>query len=268
MATGSYFDSDLFSLYKVVQNTQILYAKELLISQLKEYYSKDSKFHFVADEYGFPKVQDLTDVDPNGGINDDLYTRIYIGMADRYDQRFLPAMLVRHSGSTYKAISFNQERDCIQYDVRIYVDGYGNEYKTYTPKAFIFAGAWDSTFDIDILCESSYDRSIIAEASSMLFQNIALDDLTNAGLFVKNTRVSGETTEDFNNDKIFKQTITLDCRGEFRRLIPINDLVEIINLCAEFGTISVSDPNAVAENLTINFEITLDDMVVHIAETS
>ena len=267
MATGNFFTSDLASLYHVVQNTQILYAKELLVSSLKEYFAKDSEYHFVQDEWGFPKVLDHTDVNSEAGLHDDEMTRIYIGMTEKQDPSFLPAVLVKHTGSTYRPISFNQDKECVQYDAKLYIDGYGNKYKTYTPSAFLYVGAWDSTFDIDIMAESNHDRASLSQDISMLFQNILNWELQNNGLFVKSTRVGAESLEDYNNDKIFKQTISLECRGEYRREIPINSIIEIINVCCEFGTINEDGTGISDPNLQINFEITMDDLINKAANT-
>lgn len=257
MATGGFFSSDLFSIYRVVQNTHILYAKELLVSTMREYFAKDTKYHYVQDPWGFPKIPDHTNLHPEAGINDDATTRIYIGQENKFDIRYYPCALVKHTGSSYKPISFNQDRNCIQQEPRLYIDGYGREYLTYVPKHFLFVGAWDSTFDIDIMAEGIQDRATISEATAMLFQNIAYWDLLQAGLFIKNVRVGGESAEEYMNDKIFKQTVSLECRGEYRRIIPINSIVETISICIEVGNI---DNNAYDPNLEINYKFDLLDV--------
>ncbi|HUU87602.1 MAG TPA: hypothetical protein VMX17_07585 [Candidatus Glassbacteria bacterium] len=259
MATGGFFYSDLFSIYKVVQNTQILFAKELIVGQLREFFAKDSNYHYVADDYGHPKVIDMTDVPSNAGLQDELSTRIYIGQEEKVDVPFLPSVLVKHTGATYKPISFNQENKCLQKEARLFIDGYGRHYTTYVPKYFIFAGAWDTNFDIDVITESTQDRSTIVEAIAMLFQTISYFDMMYAGLFIKSTRVGGESKEDYVNDKIFRQTISLECRGEYRRIVPIESVVDVIDVCVEFGNIQT---NTFAENMRFNYQFDLLDIPV------
>jgi hypothetical protein len=257
--TGGFFISDLFSIHRVIQNTMIVYAKELLVSTLKEYFAKDSRYHFVRDAWGFPKVIDHTDLHPDAGINDEDATRIWIGQEHKLDVPFYPAVIVKHSGATYRPISFNQDRECVQNEARLFIDGYGREYVTYVPRHFMFVGSWDTNFDVEISTKGMPDRSTLSEAIAMLLQTIALDDLTMAGLFVKSTRVSGESSEDYGNAKIFKQTVSVECRGEYRRVIPVGNIVEIIDVCAEFGTI---DPPALAENMQINFRLDMLDIAM------
>jgi hypothetical protein len=259
MATGGFFYSDLFSIHKVIQNTQILFAKELIVGELREYFSEDSNYHYVADEYGDPKVINMTDVDPKAGLEDEISTRIYIGMEDKEDVPFLPSVLVKHTGATYKPISFNQENKCLQKEARLFIDGYGRQYVTSVPKYYVFGGAWDTNFDIDILTEGTQDRSILSEAISMLFQTISYFDMQYAGLFIKSTRVSGESKEDYKNGKIFRQTVSLECRGEYRRIIPIDSVVDVIDICVEFGNLTT---NTYAQNLQFNYQFDLTDIPV------
>lgn len=261
MATGGFFHSDLFSIHKVVQNTQILFAKELLVSALRKYFAEDSQYHYVADAWGFPKIPDHTDLPPDAGINDDMTTRIYIGQTEKFDIKFFPAVLVKHTGATYKPISFNQDKDCLQSEKRLFIDGYGRRYTTSVPRHFIFTGAWDTNFDVDIMAEGIQDRAILAEAISMLFQTISLWDLMQAGLFIKSTRVGGESVEDYANDKIFKQTVSIECRGEYKRIIPVESIIDMINLCIDFGDIST---DTYAENMRINYAFDLLDMPLNI----
>lgn len=259
MGTGGFFSSDLYRLYNVVQNTQILFPKELLLSALREYFAKDSKYHYVKDPWGFPKTPDHTDLPPDAGTNDDATTRIYIGQESRMDIPHYPAVLVKHTSSSFVPISLNEEKECVQYAFREYIDGSGNRYNIQYPYAFIFAGAWELGFSVEVLAEGPQDRGTIVEAICMLFQSIVRDQLMRAGLFIKNVKTDGESTEQYQNDLIYKQTISLDCRGEYRRLIPINDIIEIINVCIEFGDITNdnSDPN-----LQINYSFDLTDMIL------
>ncbi len=260
MTTANFFPSDLFAIHRVIQNTQIIYAKELLVSSLREYFAQDTKYHYVKDQWGNPKVIDATDINPEAGINDDEMTRIWIGQENKQETRFLPSAIVKHTGATYKPISFNQNRDCIQYTKRLFTDGYGNDYTIPTPQYFMFDGAWDTNFDIDIETDDPPDRSTLSECISIFFQSIAIDKLHFNGLFVKNTRVGGESSEDFKNGKIYKQTVSLECRGEYRRIVPVENIIDIINVCIDFSSTLPPAGDGYAENLRINLQLSLLDV--------
>lgn len=259
MSVGTFFSSDLYSLYHVIQNTQILFPKELLLSTLREYFAKDTKYHYVKDPWGFPKTPDHTDLDPSAGFDDDSTTRIYIGQESRMDIPFYPAVLIKHTGSSFVPISINEEKECIQYGYRLYVDGYNNRYNVLVPLGFIFAGAWDLSFSIDVMTEGAQDRATIVEAICMLLQ-IKRDDLTRSGLFIKSVKTDGESSEVYQNDLIYKQSISIDCRGEYRRLIPITNIIEAINVCIEFGDLATNNPDP---NLQINYYFDISDMILN-----
>jgi len=261
VGSGGFFTSDLYSAYNVIQNTQILFPKALLIAALREYFAKDTKYHYVSDEWGFPKTPDHTDLDPAAGFYDDATTRIYIGQEDRFDIPYYPAVLVRYSGARYFPISINQEQDCVQYGYRLFIDGYGNKHSLRIPVYFIFAGAWDINIDIEVMAEGPQDRSTIVEAISMLLQSNIRNELTYDGLFIKSLSVGAETKELYQNDNIYKQTISLECMGEYRRLLPVSNVIEVITACIEVGhytdEVWVPDPN-----LTIQFQLDLTNTVL------
>jgi hypothetical protein len=68
----------------------------------------------------------------------------------------------------------------------------------------------------------------IVQIISILLQSHLRNNLTRAGLFIKSTSISAETTEDYAGKKLYKQTISLDCRGEYRREYPIENIIEVI----------------------------------------
>jgi hypothetical protein len=262
MVSGGFFSSDLYRLYNVVQNTQILQPKILLISALREYFAQDTKYHYVNDEWGFPKTPDHTDLNPKAGLNDDDTTRIYIGQDNRFDIKYYPAVLIRNTGSSYFPISINQDEECVEYGYRLYIDGYGNKTSLRIPVNFIFAGAWDLTFDIDVIAEGPQDRSTIVEAINMHLQSNIRNQLTYAGLFIKNVRTGAESQEIYQNDNVYKQTISLECRGEYRRLIPITDVVEIISACIEIGHTDNNNVWLPALNETIYITLDLTNTIL------
>lgn len=256
MESGGFFSSNLFSLYNIIQNTQIIYPKELIIGTLREFFAKDSKYHYVSDEWGFPKTPDHTDLNPRAGLNDTETTRIYIGQEHRNGVPFYPAVLVKISGTTSVPISFNQEEESVQHTFMTYEDENGVQYQVSVPATFIIAAGWDITMTIDILTEESPDRGTIAEAISAYLIGVARNPLARAGLFIKGLRTDGETIENYQNDNIYKISITLDCRGELRRNIPILEIADIINICGDIGReLGEGNTFVPAPNMTINHVI-------------
>jgi len=260
MTVSNYFPSDLYSINKIIHNTQIIHVKEIIIATLREYFSQDTTYHYVKDEWGNPKVIDVTDLNLNAGINDEETTRIWIGQENKLEPRFLPSVIVKHNGGSYKPISFNQDRFSVKHTKRLFQDGYGNSQVISVPEYYFFSGAWDINVEIDVETESPVDRSAIVEFISILFQNVALYDLIRQGLFIKNTRIGGESSEDFKNGKIFKQTVSLECRGEYRRIIPIENLIDIINVCIDFSNV-IPPTGHYSENLRINIQLSLLDLL-------
>lgn len=257
-STGSFISTDLYALHNVVQNVQIIYPKELVISALRKYFSKDSRYHYVQDEFGFPKTPDHTDLPSTAGLKDNLTTRVYIGQEEREDVIFHPAILVKHQGSSFSPISMNENKEVVQYGLRLYVDDQGQQIELRVPQAFEFVGAWDISLSIDIITKSPYERDELAEVISMLFQSIVRDELTTAGLFIKNVKADGDSTEVYQNTSLYKKTISLDCRGEYHRLVPVDNVIELVNLCADFGILN-NPYQSPSPNLQINYLFDLSD---------
>lgn len=263
MSTNNFFRSDLPILNHVAQNSMVTFPKEIVIATLRQYFSKDSYYHYVADEWGFPKTPDLTDVVQEAGLHDDVTTRLFIGEVYRQDVVFYPAIIVRHGGANYVPISFNRERGSVQWDTQAYQDGYGNITTFPVPAHFIFAGAWEGSISIDIFTRSLSARDNLAELVAILFTDIQHNNLEKSGLFIKGIQSGGVSESDERNDKLYKTTITLQFRSEWRRHVPINNVVEIINFAVEFG--SVDDPDAATSaNLQVNIEQTLVDLLAEL----
>ena len=115
MGTANTFKTDLYALHNYVQNTMLIHPKELMIEMLREFFSRDSYYHYVRDAWGFPLTPDHTDLSGDAGLNDDVTTRLYIGEAYRYDINYYPAILVRTGGSKYVPISMGREKGSVQY---------------------------------------------------------------------------------------------------------------------------------------------------------
>lgn len=263
MSTNNFFRSDLPGLNYVVQNSMILFPKEIVIQTLRDFFKHDSYYHYVSDEWGFPKTPDHTDLPPGSGMNDTVTTRLFIGESYRQDIIFYPAIIVRHGGASYTPISFNRERGTVQWDYQIYEDGYGNITKFPVPKHFIFAGAWEGSLSIDVYTRSLPARDNLCELISILFTDIEHNNLEKSGLFIKGVSAGGVSESDDRNDKLYRQTVTLQFRSEWRRHIPISNVVEVINFAVDFG--KVNDPDyPISGNLQINNEQSLVDILAEL----
>jgi len=249
MATSFRVFSDLFELADFVRQTEVGQGKNLLIDSLREHFKQDTIYRYSTDAFGFPLTPDLTDLPPD--IEETRTTRIFIGDIFRYDKRYLPSLTIRHTGGRYFPISFNQE-GTTRYRVDLVVDGYGNRSFVKVPTHKVFAGAWDQTFEIRIAAKSTQDREELSDIVSSYLIGVARQPLLDAGLFIKMVSCGGEQEEDFANDKIYMQSITVETFSEWKRQIPIpaNSLLETINFCFEFGLLGSGNFSAVVTSVT------------------
>jgi len=262
MSVGSFFKSDLPHLHNIVQNSMIVWPKEIIIATLRDFFSDDSYYRFSKDQWGFPNTPDHTDLPLDAGLHDNQTTRLYIGENYRFDAIFYPAILVKNAGGRYRPISINMDRGKVHYSERLFDDGYGNVTIFRNPTHFIFSGAWEGQMAIDIKTRSLRSRDDLMELVAIGLQNITFESLKNAGVIVKPLSWGSPSETDDRNDKLFQQTITLDIRTEWERRIPITNMMEVINFSIEFGRLDV--PNApVAPNLTIHTNETLLDVVMN-----
>lgn len=258
-ATGSLIRTDLYQIHHVVQNALMSYPKELIIGMLREEFNKDSWYHYLSDEWGYPKVPDLTDMPLGAGLNEDRETtRIFIGEAFRFDAIFYPALLVKMTSARSVPISISRNREVVEYEKQLVVDGYGNTKQFFIPKYIDLAGAWEGTISIDVISRDILDRDNLASIVMLLFTDIRFESLRKAGVLVK----SGQPTlggisesDDRQQDKLYKATINVDIRTEWRRLIPIDRVLERINFCVDFrvlGSETITNPNiAISESVSI-----------------
>jgi hypothetical protein len=151
----------------------------------------------------------------------------------------------------------------VQYQDIIYEDGYGNQTKVKMPKAYITAGVWEGTISIDIMSRSLRARDDLIQAISMFFTDISFESLHQVGMVVRPLSVGSTSEVDDRADKVFRQTITLDIRTEWRREVPIQTIVDSILFTVNFQ--NLSNPNSVpAANLTINTQVSLTDMLLNL----
>jgi hypothetical protein len=256
--TGDLVRHDLYQIHHVVQNTLMSYPKTLIIEMLREEFSKDSFYHYVSDAYGFPKVPDHTDLPLGAGLNDELTTRIFIGEVFRQDAIYYPALLVKMVSARSAPISMSRNKGVIEYEKQLVIDGYGNTSQFFTPKYIDLAGAWEGTISIDVISRDILDRDNLVSIVMILFTDIRFESLRKAGVLVKSGQPSlGGIAEgeDRQQDKLYKATISVDIRTEWRRLIPISSVVERINFCVDFrvlGSDTITNPNiAIGESISI-----------------
>ena len=80
------------------------------------------------------------------------------------------------------------------------------------------------------------------------------------GVIVKPITVGGPSETDDRNDKLFRQTLTLDIRTEWRREVPVENTVDAILFTAVIQNFTNNNPPAV--NMTIKAELSLTDMLL------
>ena len=273
MSSNNFFKSDLFGIYNIVQASMIVYPKEIIIATLRDFFSKDSYYHFSKDQWGFPNTVDHTDLPPGADLpygpgaqpqlnpHPVLPTRLFIGENYRYDGIFYPAILVKSGGTKSVPISINRDQGMIKYDKLLLSDGYGNETIVRKPVALLTSGAWEGSIIIDVMSRSLRARDDLAELIAMCFTEVHFDTLHDIGIIVKPISVSGTSETDDRNDKLFRQTLTLDIRTEWRREIPIANTIDAILFTASFADLSKSN-SPVAANLTINTSTNTADMLL------
>ena len=272
MSTNNFFKSNLMNLHNIVQASMLTYPKEIIISTLRDFFSKDDYYHFSKDQWGFANTTDHTDLPPGADIptqhnssgtkQEGLSTRLFIGENYRYDGIYYPAILVKSGGSRSVPISINREQGGVQFVDMIFEDGYGNQSIVHKPSAFITAGAWEGSIIIDVMTRSLRSRDDLAEAVAMCFTSVTFNSLYDIGIIVKPLTIGAATESDDRNDKLFRQTLTLDIRTEWRREIPVGNIIDAIFFTATFT--DLSRPNMPASaNLTVNTEISLSDMLLN-----
>lgn len=273
MSSNNFFKSDLYGLYNIVQASMLVYPKEKIIDTLRNFFSQDSYYHYSRDQWGFANTTDHTNLPPGAdlpygpGAHPELNpsailpTRLFIGENYRYDSIYYPAILVKSGGSTYVPISINRDQGTVYYSEMLFNDGYGNETLVRRPQSFVTSGIWEGSIIVDVYSRSLRARDDLAELIGMCFAEISFDTLHEVGIIVKPPVIGAPTEADDRNDKLFRQSITLNIRTEWRREIPIGNLIDAILFTVTFGGLTENSP--VAANLTINEETTLIDMLLN-----
>ena len=271
MSTNNFFKSNLMGLHNFVQASMLVYPKEIIIATLRDFFSKDDYYHYSKDQWGFPNTTDHTDLPPgadiptihniNGANQEGLPTRLFIGENYRYDGIYYPAVLVKSGGSKYVPISINREQEGVQFEDLIFEDGYGNQTVVHRAKSFITAGVWEGSIIIDVMTRSLRSRDDIAEAIAMCFTEVTFDTLYDVGIIIKPISIGAASEGDDRNDKLFRQTLTLDIRTEWRREIPVGNVIDAIFFTSSFEGITTGAPPAA--NITVNTEVSVADMLLN-----
>jgi hypothetical protein len=250
----------------------IVYPKEVIIATLRNFFAQDSYYHFSKDQFGFPNTTDHTDLPPGADMpygpgsqpslnpHPILPTRLFIGENYRYDGIFYPAILIKSGGSKYVPISINRNQGTVKYDRILMVDGYGNETVVSKPISLVTAGAWEGSIIIDVMSRSLRARDDLVERVAMCLTEIDFESMHQIGVVVKPISISGTSETDDRNDKLFRQSFTLEIRTEWYREIPVKNTIDAILFTANFGNLSDSK-SPIATNLTINAGINIADML-------
>lgn len=154
----------------------------------------------------------------------------------------------------------NREYGSVQYQDLVYQDGYGNEVAVKKPVSFITAGAWEGTIVIDILTRSLRARDDLVDLVSMCFTDISNDTLFDVGIAIKPLQIGSPSETEDRNDKLFRQSVNLEIRTEWRREVPIKNIIDTILFTATFEDLS-RPAQPVANNLTINTQVDLVDIL-------
>lgn len=255
LGAGQIVTSDIYHLDHIVRHTGIVHGRNILIDTLREIFARDSNYRYITDIFGFPKTPDHTGLDIDAGLVDQTTTRLFIGTTYRYEISYLPAITVRQTNSQYRPVSFNQNKLNIQYELQRMEDGYGNVSFLKVPSRYLFAGAWEQSFELKVLSHSQEDTAAIADVVMVSLQNTYRDIMERNGLFVKRVSASGEQSEQSgNNDPVFSISLSVDTYSEWRREIPISNLVDRIQLCFHFDIGSDLDPPATGLDFKMVFD--------------
>ncbi len=260
--TSNTFKSDLPKIYNIVQNSMTVFPKEVIIASLREYFSRDSYYHYSKDKWGFANTPDHTGLLPDAGLHDDVTTRLFIGENYRQDVIFYPAILVKSGGGKYVPVSINREQGSFSYKDFVYDDGYGNQSTVRRPIAMITAGAWEGSITIDVLSRSLRARDDLVDLLAIFFAELNFDTFKDVGLIIKPPSISAAADREDRNDKLFSQSINLDIRTEWRREIPIDTLIDRIHFSIQF-TESIEN-GSINPALEIDTDVSFTDLMLEI----
>ena len=235
----------------IVQNSLMVQPKQLMIDLLRREFSTDSEYTYRSDEYGFPLVRDMSGIDADS----ELTTKILISDQYRYDMKFFPNMLVSSKGGSYKALSANQNQT-IKYRTDVTEDRYGDRRVLKTPTHRVYSGMWEISLDIQINAESHVETEELADLAAIILQYKVFQELRAGGFILKTLSVGSESSEQYANDFIYSQNISISGVSEWRVEVPIDNLVEKI----VFNVTSTKTPsnNSISEKVPLLYSDVID----------
>ncbi len=235
MASNDINKSDLTRLHNIVQNTMIRYPKQLLVHVLRDFFSQDSYYHYDQDEYGFANIADQTNLPLDAGMSDHLTTRLFIGEQFKNRTKYYPSIIVKFNSAKEVTLSPSKEYGVVQYEPIIYTDSAtGIKTQVHIPKAHVFAGAWEGSLSVEISAKGSDARDELTQLTAMALSTIYFEEMIDAGVLIKPLSIGSPSEVQERNDYIFKQSITCDFRSEWRREVPIYNLIERIVVSVSF----------------------------------
>ena len=262
MGQGNSTRTDIYSLFNYYSSSPLVHPKELIIETLRKLFSEDSYYHYCKDQWGFALTPDNADLPLDAGMYDSTSTtRIFIAETYRTDIKFFPSVLVKSQGSKSVPISISRNKGVIQWRNIRYVNSDGEEVILASPDYFMQNGAWEGSLAIDVSARSIRARDEIAEIISLALEDLCREDLQVAGVFIKSINIGSPSEVDDRNDKIYKVTVSIDIRSEWERRIPINNVVDAINVCVDLGYVTVN-PSILADNLKISTYVELLDSII------
>lgn len=259
MATGNLWKTNLYFLNQYAQNSTTLYTTDAIIWALKEFFSQDHYYHYQSDSWGFNKTPDNTGLELTDGLENDVSTRLFIGEYFRQNVQFYPAILVKDGGFRSVPISMSRNKFYVNYENIKYTDGYGESTLITRPVSYEQNGAWEGTMNVEVQARDSFTRSDLIGILALFFTDRYFETFANMGIVIKNVSAGSPSESDDRNEKMFKQTISLDIRTEWSRIIPISKTIDVMNFCIEFGD-TYKEPFVPAPNLTIETSIDLLDV--------
>jgi hypothetical protein len=182
-----------------IQTTDhVEYIKDTIINALRDVFSRDPDFPYIRNADTVHPDWD----DPNLGL---VITDVF-----PYEVEFLPAVTVRVNSGNLIDISPSQNQFTYEYaydkDGKHIRDASGNPIPIYQK----FSGLYETTANINIHAWEPQTREQLVTRISFLFKHILRDQLyVDAGMFVKNVSVGGETETPYNNDNIYSQSLSL-----------------------------------------------------------
>ncbi len=184
-------------------------VKDTFLKVLREMFSRHPKYPYVPDKergWGWPDLET---------------TKIVIWEEYVLDTLFLPAITISIGSVRNHEMSFNQSWGQVNYKLnaagQVQYDADGRPIPLYHE----FAGAWDMSFNITLNAADPITRDVLTDFIKINVLHVYRDWLYTRGIHVKGVSVGGEEIAEWNNNKIYKTTTSVDIMTEWTHRIPI-----------------------------------------------